>query len=350
MLLHSFKEAALTTLSIFFRLDHGVFWKRRFHLCSPGAAIKPILLFSLCMGLLVAAPSFGWEGRKMAKASERVTRQAHGSGRWFPGNRPELKEMVEAYMENAQPGPVEGRIVGAIAPHAGYVYSGKVAGFTFRAIKDNAQKVGQPETVVVLGLSHRGGFQGVALMDGDAIETPLGRTTLDGEAGEILAAESSRIFFNYGPHQGEHSAENEIPFVQAALPGVKMVVALMGDHDPKTLDELVAALNVLSKKKRILVVASTDMLHDPSYDRVRETDGKTLEKLRTMDTEGLQKAWGYDEQIFCGIEPVLAVMKFALAQGCKKGSVLHYRNSGDDFPEGRGSWVVGYGSAVFAVE
>ena len=187
-------------------------------------------------------------------------------------------------------------------------------------------------------------------MDGDAIETPLGSAALDGEAGKMLAAESPRIFFNYGPHQGEHSAENEIPFVQAALPGVKMVVGLMGDHDPQTLDDLVAALGALSEKKRILVIASTDMLHDASYDRVRETDLKTLEKLKRMDSEGIQKAWGYDHQIFCGIGPVLAVMKFAKGLGCQKGSVLHYRNSGDDFPESRDRWVVGYGSAVFAVD
>ena len=316
-----------------------------------GAATKPMLLFVFGVVMLMAAPNyFVWEGLKMANASEIVTRQAHGSGRWFPGNRQELKQIIESYMENAQPEAVEGRIVAAIAPHAGYIYSGKVAGYTFRAIKDNARKAGQPETVLVLGFSHSRGFPGVALMDGDFIETPLGKGALDTEAAEILAATSPRIFFNYGPHRGEHSAENEIPFVQAALPDTKMVVALMGDHDPETLDALVGALDALSKKKRLLVVASTDMLHDPSYDLVTKTDKKTLLKLQAMDCEGLEKTWGYDNQILCGIGPVLAVMKFALAQGCKKGSVLYYRNSGDDFPEGRGQWVVGYGSAVLAVE
>jgi len=293
----------------------------------------------------------------MANASEIVTRQAHGSGRWFPGNRQELKETIESYMENAvqtrhalSVQSVEGRIVAAIASHAGYVYSGKVAGFTFRAIQDNARKVGPPETVVVLGFSHSGGFPGVALMDGDFIETPLGKGALDTEAAEILAAAGPRIFFNYGPHRGEHSAENEIPFVQVALPGTKMVVALMGDHDPETLDALVGALDVLSGKKRLLVIASTDMLHDASYDRVTKTDAKTLEKLQAMDYEGLKKGWGYDKQILCGIGPVLVVMKFARGKGVKKGSVLYYCNSGDDFPESRGRWVVGYGSVVFAVD
>ncbi len=315
-----------------------------------GAALKCARFFVLTVALLVAVSVFlGWEGLEMANASGMVTHKAHGSGRWFPGDRQELSKMVEFYIESAAPESVEGRIVAAIAPHAGFIYSGKTAGFSFRAIKDNAKIQGPPETVVVLGFSHRGGFPGVALMDGDGIETPLGKAALDQEAGEILAAQSPKIFFNYGPHREEHSAENEIPFVQAALPDSKLVVALMGDHDSQTLDALVKALGVLSRKKRLLVVASTDMLHDPSYDLVSQTDARTLEKLSAMDSDGLQKEWGYDKQIFCGIGPVVAAMKFAREQGAKKGLVLYYRNSGDDFPESRGRWVVGYGSAVFAV-
>ncbi len=285
----------------------------------------------------------------MANAFEVITRKAQGSGRWYPGDGRELKQMVAFYIESAEPEPVEGRILSAIAPHAGFIYSGKVAGFTFKAIRNNAREAGAPETVVVLGFSHSRGYPGVALMDGDAIETPLGKAALDKEAGEMLAAQSPRIFFNYGPHREEHSAENEIPFVQAALPESKLVVALMGDHDPGTLDVLVDALHALSRKKRILVVASTDMLHDPDYDRVTQTDAGTLKKVSEMDGDGLRKEWGYDKQIFCGIGPVLVAMKFAQGQGAEKGSVLYYRNSGDDFPESRGRWVVGYGSAVFAV-
>ena len=331
-------------------LAFGISWYRIFYQCVVGTA--PWLFF---FGVtLSAAPLmsylFGREGLNMAHASDVITHQAHGAGRWFPGNRQELQQMVETYMKDAQPKSVDGRIVAAIAPHAGFIYSGKVAGFTFQAIKDNAQKTGAPETVVVLGLSHQGGFSGVALMDGDFIETPLGKTPLDKEASEFLAAESPRIFMDYGPHRGEHSAENEIPFVQAALPKSKVVVGLIGDHDPKTLNALVGALDALSRKKRLLVVASTDMLHDPSYDLVRNTDEKTLQQLAAMDSKGLQNTWRYDRQIFCGIGPVLVAMGFAREKGVKRASVLYYRNSGDDFPESRGRWVVGYGSAVFAAE
>ena len=293
---------------------------------------------------------FSWAGEegKMSKGSEQVVRRAFGAGRWFPGDGEELKSMVDGYIGDGQADKVRGRILGAIAPHAGYAYSGKVAGYTFRAIKDNAAAWGRPEVVVVLGFSHRSGFKGVALMDGDAVKTPLGEVFLDKEAAEILVAESPRIYFDYRPHVGEHSAENEIPFVQRALPETKVVIGLIGDHDPRTLDDLVKALATLSKKKKILVIASSDMLHDPNYDLVSKTDRETLEKVRLMDYAGIRKDWDYSRQILCGIAPVVAVMRFAELKGCKEGTVLQYRNSGDDFPESRGRWVVGYGSVVFA--
>ncbi len=285
----------------------------------------------------------------MSQKSDKVIREALGAGRWFPGDERELNSMVEGYIAEAKTAELSGPIVSAIAPHAGYVYSGKVAGYTFRAIRDNAAAGHRPETVVVLGLSHRGGFQGVALMDGDAVKTPLGEVEIDKEALKELSSRSARIFSDYDPHAGEHSAENEIPFVQAALPGAKIVVGIIGDHDSRTLDDLVTALAALSKKKKILVVASTDMLHDADYELVGKTDRASLEKVAAMDYSGIEKDWSYSRQTFCGLAPVITAMKYAELKGCRKGTVLHYRNSGDDFPEGRGRWVVGYGAVVFAV-
>ncbi|MBW1780807.1 MAG: AmmeMemoRadiSam system protein B [Deltaproteobacteria bacterium] len=284
----------------------------------------------------------------MQKGFEPIVRTAAGAGRWFPGTRKALKAMADDFIENARVDKVDGRIVGAVAPHAGYVYSGKTAGYTFRAIRDNAETWGRPDTVVVLGIRHRGGFSGVALMDGDVLRTPLGDAVLDTEGGEAMAAESPRIYFDYRPHVGEHSAENEIPFVQSILPQAKVIVGLIGDHDPRTIDDLVTALDRLSKMKKIVVIASSDMLHDPDYDLVRRTDTDTLKMVKTMDHAGIEKGWSYSRQTLCGIGPVLAVMRFAERMGCRKGTVLHYRNSGDDFPESRGRWVVGYGSVVFA--
>ncbi len=305
-----------------------------------------VLAVMMCLSF---SPTFSMGGGKneMLKNTDKVIREALGAGRWFPGNKTELNSMVQGYMAEAKTPELKGAIVSAIAPHAGYVYSGKVAGYTFRAIMENAAAGHRPETVVILGLSHREGFKGVALMDGDAVRTPLGEVEIDKEALKELTADSSRIFADYAPHAGEHSAENEIPFVQAALPGAKIVVGIFGDHDSRTVDDLVAALEGLSKKKNILVVASTDMLHDADYELVKKTDKATLENVASMNYSEIEKDWSYSRQVFCGLAPVVTAMKYAALKGCTKGTVLYYRNSGDDFPEGRGRWVVGYCAAVF---
>ena len=315
-------------------------------------SVGPLLFFVLAtVGGISFSTTFSMGGGelKMSKKSDKVIREALGAGRWFPGDEHELDSMVKKYMADAKTVVLSGPIVSAIAPHAGYIYSGKVAGYTFRAIRDNAAAGHRPETVVILGLSHRGGFQGVAFMDGDGVKTPIGEIKIDQEALKELTSGSSRIFSDYGPHAGEHSAENEIPFVQAALPDAKIVVGIIGDHDSRTLDDLVTALDALSRKRKILVIASTDMLHDADYELVGRTDKSTLEKVTAMDYSGIEKEWSYSKQTFCGLAPVVTAMKYAELKGCRKGTVLYYRNSGDDFPEGRGRWVVGYGAAVFTV-
>ncbi len=274
--------------------------------------------------------------------------KTYGDGRWFPGSRQELTVVVERCLSGADVPEVSARIVGAIAPHAGYVYSGPVAGYTFRALRDNAEKFGAPETVVVLGFSHRAGFKGVALLDGDAIESPIGKAELDVSAANLLASDSELIRLDARPHMGEHSAENEIPFVQISLPNASLVVGLIGDHETETREALVTALLKLAKNKRIVVVASTDLLHDPNYERVSAVDKKTLRNITALDVEGLKNTWSYAEQVCCGIGPVLTVMQFAKEMGAESGKLLRYRNSGDDHPESRGEWVVGYGAVVFA--
>jgi AmmeMemoRadiSam system protein B len=291
--------------------------------------------------------SRGQEDVQMKPEKELIVRRSWGAGRWFPGQKDVLSNMVNGFMDKASVPDIKGNIMAAIAPHAGYVYSGGVAGHTFAAIRENAKPVGAPDVVVILGFSHRGGFSGVALMDGDAVQTPLGEAALDGESGSFLVSHSSRIRFEYAPHGGEHSAENEIPFVQTALPGVPIVVGLIGDHTEATLEALVDALCGLSMGKRVLVVASTDLLHDADYDRVKCTDQNTLDMIAGLNDAGLADTWDYASQVCCGIGPVLTAMRFARAQGCSSGTVLAYRNSGDDHPESRGNWVVGYGAVVF---
>ena len=278
-----------------------------------------------------------------------MVRAALGAGKWFPGTRQELAQSLKAFLDDAFVPETGGRIVAIIAPHAGYIYSGPVAGYAYRALQENSATHGAPETVVVLGFSHRGEGQGVALMDGTAFVTPLGETALDTGAASILVGADPRISHDYRPHMGEHSLENQVPFIQTVFPSASLVMALIGTRDTNSLESLAKALTVLAGKKKILVVASSDMLHDPSYETVRKTDQATLRRVVAMNVTGVLHDWDYSQQIFCGIGPVVTAMKFAEQQGCLKATVLRYRNSGDDYPESRGQWVVGYGAVAFTV-
>ncbi len=291
----------------------------------------------------------GGEEARMAEKSKPVVRPAMGAGRWFPDNPALLKKMLAEFLDEAPGTSLSGRVVSAIAPHAGYQYSGKVAGHVFRVLRDQAQQGLAPETVVILGLSHRQSFTGVALMDGAALATPLGAAPLDQAAADFLIQHSSRIRFDYAWHRGEHSAENQVPFVQAALPQAGLVIGLIGDHQARTLEELTAALVALAHTKKILVIASSDMLHSANYDLVTETDQRSLRAVTALQSKELLQAWSFQHQTFCGLAAVLVALEFAKAQGCPAGQVLLYRNSGDYFPESRGQWVVGYGAVVFAL-
>ena len=273
--------------------------------------------------------------------------RALGAGRWYPAASADLKATVEGYLSHANASAVTGRIVAAIAPHAGYVYSGPVAGRTFRSIQLNTSTA--PETVIILGFSHRDAFEGIALLDADAILTPLGETPLDRDAMACLIKASPLIRYATPPHQGEHSAENEVPFVQTALPQARLVIGLFGDHDPASLNAMAQAILGLAENKKILVVASTDLLHDPDYPLVTRTDQQTLQQIAALDEHALLNRWRPDNQICCGLMPVLTAIRVAKGMGCTKGTPLYYRNSGDDHPESRGNWVVGYGAMVFAV-
>lgn len=283
----------------------------------------------------------------MNHKNQQVVRRTQGDGRWFPGDKAALSKMINEYVGAAQVSPIKGRIIGSISPHAGYIYSGPIAGYVFRVIKEQAAKGEVPDTVIILGFSHRGGSRGVALMDGDAVRSPLGEMALDKDAAALLTSNRPSIYLDYAPHNGEHSAENQIPFVQVVLPNARLVVGLIGDHDPKTLNELVGGLVELAKVKKILVIASSDMLHDPDYNLVTRTDQASLKNVAAMKTQELLERWSYENQIFCGMSAVVVTMQFVEKQGCREGILLRYRNTGDDHPDSRGNWVVGYGAVVF---
>ncbi len=276
-----------------------------------------------------------------------------GAGRWFPSDGDTLRDMVKASMAAAEMTRMDTFVhetpLGAIAPHAGFAYSGAVAGHTYRALRETSVRAGWPDLVVVLGFSHRIPFSGLALLEAESIHTPLGDLTVDAHGNRSLLASVPCAFGETTLHVGEHSAENQLPFLQLALPDVPVVVGLVGGHEHEVVGPIAEGLLALGLERRILVLASTDLLHDPDYERVCRSDRQTLCLLEKLDLEGLREAWSVERQVCCGVAPVSVLLTYAWQRGCRKGHCLSYQNSGDVDRLSRGSWVVGYGSVVYGI-
>ena len=273
---------------------------------------------------------------------------ASGAGKWFPASEAALRAQIERCIQDAEVPQLSGRLVGAIAPHAGYDFSGAIAGHTFRALADQKAKGPGPETVVILGFPHRFTFPGVALIDARTFNTSLGPTPIDMDGAHLLVdAGNTDIHFANEAHVGEHSAENEIPFTQVATPDAALIVALIGDHEASTRQSLSQALTTLAVEREIVVIASTDLLHDPDFDHVTRSDEQTLATMAGMQDNDLTAKWDPRNQICCGISGVTALIQFCRNMGSRSGTILAYTNSGIAHPESRGDWVVGYGSIAY---
>lgn len=283
----------------------------------------------------------------MSRSSPSIdTFKAVGAGRWFPAHPTRLRAQIMAALEAAEVPASSGLPVAALAPHAGYDYSGKVAGYTYRSLRDGRRDQ-PPATVVILGSSHRFAFPGLALLDCQQFETPLGRSAIDRELLAHLQQQAGGcVACDTRPHVGEHSVENQIPFVQTVFPEARLLLGLFGDHRAATVERVAQTLADLSRDCDLVVVASSDLLHDPDYAKVRATDVQTLARVAALDWRGLLAEWRPDHQPLCGVAAAATALAHAAIRGCAKGTLLHYRNSGDDFPESRGEWVVGYGAVV----
>ena len=306
-----------------------------------------------------------------------AARKAAGAGFWYPGTKSSLDKMIDECCERARTYDSDPkmphdfpkkdvdvhaaitarRALGVFVPHAGFRYSGSIVACGLDGLKESVMaNGGEPETVVVLGFGHKISFDGVAILDGASLAFPNGTVELDSEAARFLVScpEGKDIIFPEWnrTHNGEHSAENEIPFIHRAFPKAKLVVALIGSKDKTTVSAAANAFSALRRtlRPKMVLVASTDMLHDPDYDLVRATDLETLEMSQDCSEEGakkLRKRWSPDSQCYCGISTVLTLLTFARLEGAKEGVILHYENSGDRNPDSRGSWVVGYGTGLY---
>ncbi len=266
------------------------------------------------------------------------------AGTWYPATASELRKLVEDDLAQAPSFDAKGPITAIISPHAGLVYSGRVAAHGFKAIQ--GQKF---DSIIVIGPSHYMEFSGVATYNCSGFRTPLGVIALDSGLIAALMEREPSIKDLPDAFGQEHSVEAELPFLQVALPDFKLVPLVMGESDPAACRRLAEAIIACTKGKSVLIVASSDLSHFHSYDVAVEMDRLLLQKIGAMDTEGAGRCLQDGKCEACGRGPIITAMLVAEKLGGERCDILQYANSGDVTGEKtspRG--VVGYGAACFS--
>jgi AmmeMemoRadiSam system protein B/AmmeMemoRadiSam system protein A len=270
---------------------------------------------------------------------------AAGNGGFYTDDPVALSQQLADFFKKAKKEPIPGRIVALIAPHAGYIYSGQVAAYAYKLLEGLSF-----ETVVVISPSHIAYFTGASVYNGGAYETPLGTIPIDTTLAGKIAEQSERIFLSDKGHgfvgmRGEHAIEVELPFLQTVLGKFKLVAIVIGDQDYATCEALGQALAKTLKGKNALIVASSDLSHDKSYDEAVRLDSIVIKHVNFFDPEGLFADLSEGVCEACGGSPIVATMIAAKGLGADKAKVVKYANSGDVVGD-RYSRIVGYMAAV----
>ena len=278
-------------------------------------------------------------------------RQPAMAGSWYPANPDSLRDMIRVFMDSASvdPSQIGGRILGLIAPHAGYIYSGPVAAYSFKALMIDKERY-KGNTVILIGFAHRPpNWEGISVWSTGAWDTPLGRVFIDEELARKILAYSPMIQDRRDVHLGEHSLELEVPFLQYALDNDFKLVPIAFSH--QTIAEVETLVNALLSAgidwNKTFIVVSTDMSHYHPYDEAVRIDRKTLEYVLADDVEGLINWIPQSGGPFCGYAGVLTLMTLAPKIGADKIVLLKYANSGDIQPSTMAHGVVGYCAVAF---
>lgn len=259
--------------------------------------------------------------------------------RFYPGSPGILSRTIQDLFPEPRPAAQQ-KVLAAVSPHAGYVYSGALAAKTLCSIDI-------PETVIILGPNHHG--QGAAVsLSTDTWEMPLGKVPIDQEIAEYLVKDSDQIEIDETAHIFEHSLEVQVPFLQLLQKNLQIVPLVLA-HISYALCQRVAeslARTIKNSNKNILILASSDMSHYESRASSEQKDRSALEQIERLDPAGLYHTV-HDMRIsMCGVIPVTIALLAAIACGARQAQLIGYTDSG--YVSGDSKAVVGYAGVVIS--
>jgi len=272
------------------------------------------------------------------------------AGRFYPGRAEDLLREVREFTSPSKT-PIEtGRIdaIGCVAPHAGYIYCGGVAGAVYSRLKI-------PERCVILCPNHTGKGRPLAIMANTTWQTPLGEVAADADMAARLLRRFPALQEDSAAHRAEHAIEVQLPFLQASRPELRIVPIAIGTSDfdvlrglGETLADVIADHHQEDQKTerqaKVLIIASSDMNHYESDTITRIKDHKAIERVLAMDARGLWEVVLNEDISMCGFGPTVVMLTAAKLLGATSATLVKYATSGD--VSGDYESVVGYAGII----
>lgn len=265
-----------------------------------------------------------------------MVRNSLVAGQFYPGDSKILKKQLDDFIET---GCTKREAFGIVCPHAGYIYSGRVAGSVFA-------RINVPDTVIILAPNHTGYGPRFSIWPDGSWSMPSGKVLIEKEMTRRLLSECNLIEKDYDAHLQEHSAEVIIPFLQYCNPKVKIAVIVIRSNVLKDLITLGEAIGNVTKNYCFdtLVVASSDMTHQEPELSVNKKDKIAIEEIIKMDEKGLHKKVHDFGITMCGVNPTVAMMVSSKIRGATTASLIKYETSGKT--SGDYDHVVGYAGVI----
>jgi len=254
------------------------------------------------------------------------------AGRFYPGDPQVLLSDIESY---TSPREKTIRAIGCVVPHAGYMYSGHVAGAVYA-------RLDIPRRCILMCPNHTGMGRPLSIMSEGAWETPLGAATIDSELAATLKDSCSLLTEDAEAHRSEHAAEVQLPFLQTRRPDLAFVPIALGTGHFESLAALGDAIAdaVAAQSESVMIIASSDMNHYETDVITRVKDRKAIDRILALDPRGLYETVVKENISMCGVGPTVAMLTAANKLGATSAELIRYATSGD--VSGDRNMVVGY--------
>lgn len=268
------------------------------------------------------------------------------AGQFYPEEKKELLEMLDKFLREAGVPEIKKEVFGIIVPHAGYIFSGFVAAHAFKAIQNQ-----EFNTVVLIGDSHYERFDGISVWESGEWETPIGKVKVNEKLAQKILKDSRRFLVRDTAHLFEHSLEVQIPFLQKIMRNFQILPLIFGSEN-KDWKEAARIILEAREKENLLILASSDLSHYPTYEVAKKVDLETINSILKCDPEifaetiqKLEKKYPEIDTFACAQDTIKTILEIAKTlKG--KATLLKYQNSGDSV-FGEKSQVVGYCAIIF---